>query len=112
MKTTAKAVEVITELCDYLAETHHEEIKTNHHGDGSKGCTYCAAIKAGRDLLPKMLLELAGNGGAGGATQEYDMCLNPTKRGMIIVAGKDELEASRRALEILGYFLRKRKATR
>ena len=38
---------------------------------------------------------------------EYAMCLNTTRRGMIVVAGADELEASRRALEILGYFLRK-----
>ena len=63
MKQRASEVAVvIMDLVDMFSESHQEEIDTRHHGDGAKGCTYCAAIKAGQKMLVKLVKEAAVEG--------------------------------------------------
>lgn len=40
-------------MVSYLQESHQDELQSNHHGDGSSGCSYCQAIRAAQRAIAK-----------------------------------------------------------
>ncbi len=44
-------LEPVEVLLECMTESHADEVATNHHGDGARGCTYCRAIKNVEKML-------------------------------------------------------------
>lgn len=44
---------IIQNLIKYLGDAHGAKVKARHYGDpaAARACSYCNAVKAGRDLL-------------------------------------------------------------
>lgn len=53
--SVATIATVVMDLVDNFAESHQDEVDSDHNGDGDEGCTYCAAIAAGRELLKELV---------------------------------------------------------
>jgi len=49
-KSKKRAIEALGRLADYLQEAHYEETASKHHGDSGR-CSYCVAIKEGREAI-------------------------------------------------------------
>lgn len=42
---------MLDDMCDFLMESHHDEVDSDHYGDDS--CSYCEAIEKARALISK-----------------------------------------------------------
>lgn len=54
-RDVSSALGVMDTLAEYLAESHQDDLLSNHGGDGRNGCSYCEALQDAKAVKREIL---------------------------------------------------------